>query len=152
QIRKDVATDQLLVATPIYGAPAYKAETPMSKADSKHPAGLWTGDIITTIVRDVDSNGEKLPKTEKTPTKGLPLNKAGKMILGQKATEVTLMVQREGVKEPFPVTITRGEVEVESVLGAKRKTNDRWDFVIDQKNKIGYLRLSSFNRNSFDQM
>ena len=43
QIRKDVATDQLLVATPIYGAPAYKAETPMSKADSKYPPGLWAG-------------------------------------------------------------------------------------------------------------
>lgn len=152
QIRKDVATDQLLVATPIYGAPAYKAETPMSKADSKYPRGLWAGDIITTIVRDVDSDGNKLPKTEKTPTKGLPLTKAVKMILGQKDTEVTLIVQREGIKEPFPVTITRGEVEVESVLGTKRKSTDKWDFVIDQQNKIGYLRLSSFNRNSFDQM
>jgi carboxyl-terminal processing protease len=152
QIRKDVATDQLLVATPIYGSPAYKAETPMSKTDSQYPRGLWAGDIITTIVRDVDSNGNKLDKTEKTPTKGLPLNKAVKMILGQEGTQVTLMVQREGVKEPFPVTITRGAVEVESVLGARRKSNDKWDFVIDHKNKIGYLRLSSFNRNSLDQL
>src|SRR5262249_7447706 len=34
QIRKDVASDMLLVVTPIKGSPAYKA-------------GLWAGDIIT---------------------------------------------------------------------------------------------------------
>jgi len=38
------------------------------------------------------------------------------------------------------------------VLGAKRKTTDDWDFVIDHKNKIGYIRLSSFQRNSYRDM
>ena len=48
QIRKDAATDLLLVVTPIKGSPAYKA-------------GLKAGDFITKITRDVDSKGDALP-------------------------------------------------------------------------------------------
>ena len=44
QIRKDAATDLLLVVTPIKGSPAYKA-------------GLKAGDLITKITREVDSDG-----------------------------------------------------------------------------------------------
>src|SRR5262249_60033525 len=43
QIRVDTASGQLLVVTPILGSPAYKA-------------GMKTGDIIKTIIREVDSN------------------------------------------------------------------------------------------------
>src|SRR5262249_3049490 len=36
----------------------------------------------------------------------------------------------------------------ESVLGYKRKANDDWDYMIDEKNKIAYVRLSSFQEYS----
>jgi C-terminal peptidase prc len=139
QISKDAATDQLLVVTPIKGSPAYKA-------------GLWAGDLITTIIREVDSDGNKLDKPERIPTRGLPLNKAVKMILGQPQTKVKLTIQREGVQKPFDVAITRGKVGVESVLGARRLKDDSWDYVLDHKNKIGYIRLNNFASNSYDQM
>ncbi len=45
--------------TPIKGSPAYKA-------------GLEAGDIITTIIREVDSNGNPLNPPEVIDTKGLP--------------------------------------------------------------------------------
>jgi carboxyl-terminal processing protease len=83
------------------------------------------------------------------PTKGLPLTKAVKLILGQEGTRVTLKIQREGVAKPFDVTITRGLVEVESVLGYKRKPSDDWDFMIDPRNKIAYIRLTAFARNTY---
>ncbi|HBI43568.1 MAG TPA: hypothetical protein DDY78_12060, partial [Planctomycetales bacterium] len=53
QIRKDAATDLLLVVTPIKGSPAYRA-------------GLMAGDLITNIGREVDNEGKPLPKTEET--------------------------------------------------------------------------------------
>jgi carboxyl-terminal processing protease len=136
QIRKDAVTDQLLVVTPIKGAPAYKA-------------GLLTGDLITTIKRVVDSKGTPLDKPEIIPTKGLPLTEAVKKILGLEGTKVTLTIKREGTKEPFDVTIARGPVEVESVLGYQRKRDTDWDFMIDPENKIGYVRLTSFARNTY---
>jgi C-terminal peptidase prc len=136
QIRKDTATDQLLVVTPIKGSPAYRAK-------------LMAGDIITHVIRDVDSQGEPIAKTEVTATKGMSLNAAVKLILGQPNTKVKLTIVREGVDKPFDVEITRARIEVESVLGVKRKTNDDWDYVIDKENKIGYIRLTSFQKNSY---
>src|SRR5262249_5945220 len=155
QISKDAATDQLLVVTPIKGSPAFRVETPMSRKDQNYERGLWAGDLITTVKRKVDSEGNPLP-SDKTlreiSTKGMPLSQAVKLILGQEGTEVTLTVQREGIKEPFDVTIKRGQVVVESVLGARRKPNGNWDYLIDSRNKIGYIRLNNFARNSYREM
>src|SRR5262245_46622955 len=136
QIRKDAATDQLLVVTPIKGSPAYKA-------------GLQAGDLITKVVREVDSEGNALTPPQTIETKGLALDRAVKLILGQPDTKVKLFVKREGRDKPFDVEITRGRIEVESVLGAHRKADDDWDFVIDHRYKIGYVRLSSFARNTY---
>jgi C-terminal peptidase prc len=136
QIRKDAATDQLLVVTPIKGSPAYKA-------------GIQAGDLITTVTRPVDSEGKALEPPEVIATKGLPLNKAVSKILGQPGTPVKLTVKREGEDKPLDFDLTRGYVEVESVLGYKRTDKDDWDYMIDPENKIGYIRLTSFARNSF---
>ncbi|HXG11193.1 MAG TPA: S41 family peptidase [Gemmataceae bacterium] len=135
QIRKDAATDMLQVVTPIKGSPAYKA-------------GLQAGDLISKITREVDSNGKKLDPVEVLPTKGLPLSDAVKKILGKEGTKVKLTIEREGVKDPIEFEITRGRVEVETVMGVKRKANDDWDFLLDPDNKIGYIRLTQFSRNT----
>ncbi len=136
QIRKDSATDQLLVVTPIKGSPAYKA-------------GIQAGDVITTVTREVDSEGEPLKSPEILPTKGMKLSEAVDKITGKPGTPVRLTVQREGEDKPIEFNLTRGYVEVESVLGYKRKANDNWDYVIDPANKIGYIRLKQFGRNSY---
>jgi C-terminal peptidase prc len=135
QIRHDPITDQLMVVTPIKGSPAYGKQ-------------LMAGDLITKIIREVDSEGKPLSKTEELPTKGMVLNDAVKKILGKPGTNVKVEIQREGVAKPFIVEITRGPVEVETVLGIKRMTNDDWDYMIDKKNKIGYIRLTVFADNS----
>jgi C-terminal peptidase prc len=139
QIRKDTGTDQLMCVTPLKGSPAYKA-------------GLEANDIITTITREMDSQGKELPQPEIIPTKGLPLNDAVKKILGLPGTKVKLTIQREGKDKPFEVEITRGLIETESVMGFKRKSDDDWDYMIDPKSKIAYLRLTVFQKNSFRDM
>jgi C-terminal peptidase prc len=136
QIRKDAATDQLLVVTPIKGAPAHKAK-------------IQAGDVITKIIREVDSNGKPLSPPEEIETKGLNLNKAVKLILGVPDTKVKLEIKREGVEKPLVIEVTRGRVETESIHGAFRKTNDEWDYMLDPKYKIGYIRLSSFSRTTY---
>jgi carboxyl-terminal processing protease len=136
QIRKDSARDMLQVVTPIKGSPAFKA-------------GIQAGDIITTITRDVDGEGNPLNPPEVTSTKGMNINDAVKKILGKEGTDVKLTVEREGEKKPLLFDITRGKVEVESVLGIRRKPNGDWDYWADPHNKIAYVRLTSFARNTY---
>jgi C-terminal peptidase prc len=135
QIRKDSATDQLLVVTPIKGSPAYAA-------------GLWAGDVVTRITREVDSDGHRLNPKEVIETKGLALNDAVKKILGKEGTKVKLTIQREGESQPLEFEITRGHVVVDTVLGWKRNADDEWNYMIDPQRKIGYIRLTSFSSNS----
>jgi carboxyl-terminal processing protease len=82
----------------------------------------------------------------------MKLTDAVKKITGKPGTKVKLTAQREGEKEPLTFNLTRGYVQVESVLGHKRKANDDWDYMIDPVNKIGYIRLTQFARNSYDDM
>ena len=139
QIRKDSATDQLLVVTPIKGSPAYKA-------------GIQAGDLITTVTCEVDRKGKPLDQPEVLPTKGMKLSEAVEKITGPEDTPVKLTVQREGVAKPLEFPLKRGVVEVESVLGFKRKTDDNWDYLIDPDSKIAYIRLTQFGRNSYRDM
>ncbi len=140
QIRKDAATDLLLVVTPIKGSPAYKA-------------GLKAGDLITTITREVDEEGKPIAGgPEVIPTKGLIVGDAVKKILGKKGTKIKLTVQREGSPKPLDFEITRGPVVVETVFGVKRKSDDDWDYMLDAEKKIGYIRLSQFQEESYDDI
>jgi C-terminal peptidase prc len=135
QIRKHELTDTLQVVTPIKDSPAYKA-------------GIVAGDLITKITREVDSNGRPLTPVEVLPTKGLPLSDAVKKILGQPRTRVKITIQREGESDPKEFEIVRAMVELESVVGVKRKPDDSWDFWLDPEQKIGYIRLTTFANTS----
>jgi len=139
QIRRVAAKDALMVVSPIKGSPAYRA-------------GLKAGDLITQIETDRDDKGKKLPAPKPFTTQGMRTETAVKHILGDAGTKVRLTVQREGVSQPLEFELRRGKVEVETVLGAKRKEDDTWDFYIDPENKIAYIQLTQFNRGSFRDM
>src|SRR5262249_57330498 len=108
QIRKDATRDQLLVITPLKGSPAYKA-------------GIKAGDIITTVIREMDSEGKKLAKPEVIPTKGLALSDAVTKILGEAGTQVKLLIDREGGESPLEFNITPGARCMQTVPGHNRR-------------------------------
>jgi C-terminal peptidase prc len=131
QIRKASAQDALLVVTPIKGSPAYRA-------------GLKAGDLITQIETNMDKEGKEMPDAKVFTTQGMSTSTAVQHILGKSGTRVKLTVQREGASQPLDFELRRGLVEVETVLGSKRKEDDSWDFVIDPETKIGYIHLTQF--------
>ena len=139
QIRKDITSDMLQVITPIKDSPAYKK-------------GVQAGDLITTITRLVDDEGKKLLQPEVITTKGMSTNDAVKKILGKGNTPIQLTISREGESKPLEFEIIRNKVEVETVLGTRRKSDDNWDYMVDPDSKIGYIRLTTFARNSFRDM
>lgn len=135
QIRPDTSREMLTVITPIRSSPAYYA-------------GIKAGDVITKITRIVDDKGKPLDKPEEIPTQGLSINDAVKKIAGRAGTPIKVMVEREGVDKPLEFEIKRGQVQVETVLGVKRHTDDSWDYVIDPESRICYIRLTQFSRNT----
>ncbi len=139
QIRRDMVRDGLMVITPIKGSPAYKA-------------GLKAGDLITEMIRPVDNKGKPLDPPEVISTKGMKTDEAVKKILGQPRTDVIIKVEREGHDKPIEFKLSRARVDVETVLGVKRKDDDSWDFTIDKQNKIAYIRLTQFSPRSFEDM
>jgi carboxyl-terminal processing protease len=169
QIRGDSATGMLKVVSPIKGSPAYSVKPANGSSEARNDdPGLHADDIITTIVRETDDDGERLEKPEIISTKDLPINTAVKKIIGKPGTKVKLIIQRDGESEPLEFEITRGAVDVETCVGPKRffadakkagpmrfggdvrerNKADDWNYIIDSKNKIAYVRLTSFARHT----
>jgi C-terminal peptidase prc len=134
QINKDSDRELLRVMTPYKGSPAYKA-------------GIVEGDLITKITRETDGEGKKLDKPEVVPGKGLSLNDAVKNLSGRPGTRVKVTVERDGRETEFEVA--RAQVEMETVLGVTRKSDDEWDYWIDPAEKLAYVRLTNFGRGTY---
>jgi carboxyl-terminal processing protease len=110
----------LKIVTPLVGSPAYRA-------------GLHAGDRITEI------EGES--------TEGLSIDEAVKKLKGEIGSQVRLAVQSPG-QPPRPVTLTREMVHLETVLGDVRSDDDQWNYLIDAGEKIAYIRLTGFSRDT----
>jgi carboxyl-terminal processing protease len=120
-IRISMDRRQLKVLSPLVGTPAYRA-------------GVLAGDRIVKI------NEES--------TKGFTIDDAVKRLKGEPDTKVTLTVIHPGKSEEVEIPIVREVVQIETVLGDHRRSDDSWDFVLDQQNQIGYIRLTAFSRNT----
>jgi carboxyl-terminal processing protease len=117
----------LTVISPIVGTPAYDA-------------GIQAGD--------------RLVKIDGKSTESMRLAEAVEMIQGDPGQKLTLTVVRENGTEPIEVPLTRAEIRVQSVLGDRRiKGNPKaWDYMIDPRDKIGYLRLTGFTETATAEM
>jgi carboxyl-terminal processing protease len=83
-------------------------------------------------------------------TKDMSLGCAAKKIKGPVGTEVRLTVRRSNgdttvEDKVFDVTITRDKIIVPTVRGWQRTKAGKWLYMIDEKNKIGFVRLTSFS-------
>jgi carboxyl-terminal processing protease len=91
-------------------------------------AGIKSGDYIVRI------NGQQV--------QGKTLTEAVDLMRGPVGSEIKLTVRRKNKKKALEFIIKRAVIEVKSV-DAK---------IIGENNKIGYLRLKSFNENSDKQL
>ncbi len=100
-------------------------------------AGLDVDDVIEAV------NG--------LPTKDLPLSCAVMKIKGPKGSTVNLTIRRDGVPKPFDVKITRDVINVPTLQGWQRLNTGQWRYIIDPNDKIGYVRLTSFGRDTDEE-
>ena len=117
---------QLRVLSPLAGTPAYRA-------------GLMAGDRIVEI------DGESTAKLNS-------LDGAVRKLTGEKGTKVTLTVIHPGQMEKQEITVTRDVIRIDTVLGDRRKPDGGWDFFLDEKKQIGYVRVTAFSRNTAGEL
>ena len=84
--------------------------------------------------------GDYIVKINETQVQGKSLTEAVDLMRGPVGTDIEITVRRIGKKKAIIFNITREIIEIESV---KSKILD---------DKIGYLRLTSFNENSSEQI
>lgn len=94
--------------------------------------------------------GDIIEEVDGLETKDMSLFCAAKKIKGPAGTTVKLKVRRSDDDKKvedklFDVTITRGRITVPTVRGWQRSQAGKWLHMIDEKNKIGFVRLTSFS-------
>ncbi len=92
-----------------------------------HRAGLRAGDVITKI------DGES--------TKNMTLDEASQKLRGKVGTQVTIEIQRPGLKEPITMTLTREEIVLKDVTFA--------EFV---EPGTAYFRLTNFSEKAATEL
>lgn len=116
--------NRIRIVTPLEDSPAWKA-------------GVLAGDIILEI------EGES--------TLDMPLPEAVELLTGEQGTDVTILVRHENGEEER-ITITRGVIEVQTVRGFRRNAEQAYDFLLDDDNGIGYIRLTQFGARTVDEL
>jgi len=126
-IRHD-ETREIMIINPLEGSPAARG-------------GVKSEDRIVAV--------------DGVPTVGWALNKAVDAITGPRGKAVTLSLKRDGLEEPIEVVLERDTIKIRSVNGWWKKGldaggNPEWDWFIDPSAGIGYVRLTSFNEDSYN--
>jgi carboxyl-terminal processing protease len=117
----------LTVISPMPGTPAYDA-------------GVLAGDLIVKI------DGKS--------TENMRLSEAVDLIQGDPGQKITLTVLHEGSKEPTDIDIIRAEIQIQAVMGDRRKADNpkEWEYFIDPENKIAYVRLTAFSETAAQEL
>ena len=125
QVTLDEETKQLTIMSPVVGTPAYEA-------------GIVAGDKIVKI------NDES--------TEGFSLQDAVSRIRGEPGEPIRLTLLREGVAEPKEYELERAAIHVDTVLGDTRDLDDAWNYFLDEKSRIGYVRVTTFSEQTAEDL
>ena len=130
ETRVDRRTGCLRVVTPIKDGPAHKA-------------GVLTGDLILGMSCELrHENGTQLQTFTGKELADNPLR-----LTGAEDSSIKLTLHRKGVARPLVIGLTRtSQVRAETIFGFRRKPDASWDFMLNRKYKIGYIRIRQFSR------
>jgi carboxyl-terminal processing protease len=96
-----------------------------------HHSGIEAGDIIEAV------DGVGMSR--------MSADCVAQSIAGPEGTKVTLTIRHEGEDKTRDITLHRTSIVVPSIRGWQRSETGGWQYMIDEYNKIGYIRISCFD-------
>ena len=133
EITFDEEIEQLRIVTPLEDSPAYRS-------------GVMARDVVLEI--------DGTPTSaifEDLPTNAHKLREAISRLKGPADTDVTIRVRHESGEEEL-VTIRRALIEVKGVRGFRRDADNRWVYMLDAANRIGYVKVRQFTERTADEL
>ena len=165
QVHFDPDHRELIVMTPLPGTPAYqagiRAGDRILNIAGKDVAEFELGKELSTAVKLLKgAPGQKVSLTvrhevpaETTDEQASASDDAAETSDGETETGAGDGGQRTVVKSNIEtLEITRDIIKVATVMGDHYNSDGSWNFMMDPENKIGYIRLSHFSRNSASEM
>jgi len=120
-IRIIMVEGHLTVESPLEGSPAFNA-------------GVLPGDRIVRV------DGEK--------TAGMTLLDAVDKLKGPAGSNVTLTVRHRESGELEDIVIVRAKIEVPSTAGLDKTKDGKWNYWVDEKLRLAYIRVTAFQENT----
>ena len=125
-IQITVRDHQLTIITPIEDTPAFRA-------------GIMAGDIIRRI--------------DGVTTKGMTIQQAVDKLRGKPGSKVVLGILHEGARREVKITVERAKIHIHSVKGLERLHEGAgWNYWADPEAKIGYIRITQFQKKTVEAM
>ncbi len=96
--------------------------------------------------------GDRILAIQGKPVEEIGAKEASKHIRGESGTPVLLSILSPGEEAPRDLTIIRDEIQVDSVMGFRRKEDGGWDFTLPDDPKIGYIWIESFGEETSSEL
>ncbi len=112
---------QLTVIAPVEGSAAAQA-------------GVLAGDALISI------DGQKL--------EGRSVFDVEEILAGAQGTQVRIEVRHPGERQSRTLELVRGAVHLKTVRGFTRDSAGKWEYMLDRKDRIGYIRVGNFRENT----
>lgn len=120
-IHVQIVNSRLEIVRPLPGSPAWRA-------------GLRTGDTLLEI------DGKSAV--------GMTPEEAGKLLNGIPGRAVVLGVRKPQSDQTEQISVVRERIQLPTVVGVTHSEEQKWDYLLDADNGIGYIGIMHFSRNT----
>ncbi len=96
--------------------------------------------------------GDEIVEVDAKSTKGLTQAELTERLTGPSGRSVELGVVREGSTTTEQITVVRETIQIPTVVGFQRNTDQTWNHMLDDANKLGYLRITHFTKHTPEEL
>lgn len=96
--------------------------------------------------------GDRILEIDGAPVADAKLENVVKTLRGPVGTAVTVGVKRAGADELLRIPLVRDVIQLSSVKGDRYQADSNWEFMLDDQNRIGYVRIEYLGKRTLAEL